>query len=167
MVNDHVLKPGYRCYMFSGKTISDQNLGWIRGLWNKLMEYEMSILLQQRTVAALFEEELKKSKEEGYMHQKFHEFCTDVTFFYLITHVDMPIAFMAVRNNSVLALYVEHQWRNEHLGKFLLQNHIEIFNEFVEVQCYRDNRNALEFYKNMDFEITAESGIYYRLRKDV
>lgn len=173
MRNEGTLKPGYRCRMYSTNTVNPTVVHHVRDMWERLTEYELSLLLAKETVAGLFDKQIQESKQAGYMDQKFEEYYCDVDYIYIIESnvpflpAPKPIAFMAVKGNIILSLFVDPKERSRNFGKYLIYNHLEIYNQPMVVQCYRDNLRALEFYKGLEFKAVDTLGIYLKLRREV
>lgn len=173
MLNEGTLKPGYRCRMYWARTASSTVVHHVREMWERLTEFELSLLLEKETVAGLFDQQVKESKQAGYMDQKFEEYFRDVDYIYVIEDntpffpAPKPIAFMAVKGNTLLSLYAEPKARSRGFGKYLVQNHLEIYNQPMRVLCYRDNVRALEFYKRLGFETKDCLGIYLKLKREL
>jgi len=164
MRNTRYLNSHWQLRMYHRDAVDSKTLPHIRYMWDELAKEELAMVTQDKTIAVLFQEQIAKSKIPGFLDEKFQEYLKLVDFFYVLEYNYQPHGFMAVTDEQLLSLWVNSPHRGSGKGTYMINNHREVFNRPLELQCYRDNQPALKFYKARGFEPVDETGIYTRLR---
>lgn len=164
MRNKRYLNSHYRVRMYHRDALDEKTLKNIRGMWDLLAKEELAMVTQDKTVALMFQDQITKSKVPGFLDEKFSEYLKLVDWFYILEHNYLAHGFMAVAEDQLLSLWVSTQHRGQGKASYMVENHREIFNKPMELQCYRDNHYAMKFYQARGFVPIDETGIYTRLR---
>ena len=164
MRNNRYLNSHYRLRMYRSDALDKQSLMYIRGMWDLLAKEELTMVIQDKTIALMFQDQIAKSKVPGFLDEKFKEYLQLVDWFYVMEYNYLPHGFMAVAEDQLLSLWINEPHRGKGKASYMVENHREIFNKPMELQCYRDNHYALKFYKARGFVVIDETGIYTRLR---
>jgi len=160
------LNSHYRVRMYHRNALDESTIENIRGLWDVLAKEELAMVTQDKTIKVMFQEQIAKSKKPGFMDEKFQEYLKLVDWFYVLEHNYLPHGFMAVAGEQLLSLWISTQHRGQGKASYMLDNHREIFNKPLELQCYRDNHYAMKFYQARGFKEIDATGIYTRMRLD-
>lgn len=166
MRNNRHLNSHYRLRMYRSGALEKQTLMYVRNMWDLLAKEEMAMVIQDKTIALMFQDQIAKSKVPGFLDEKFQEYLKLVDWFYVLEYNYLPHGFMAVAEDQLLSLWINDQHRGRGKASYMLDNHREIFNKPLELQCYRDNHYAIKFYEARGFKAIDCTGIYTRYRLD-
>lgn len=160
MRNQKYINSQYRLRMYSPTGLDAEVVGNLSKMWNALSKEEMGLLALDKTVAKMFEEQIAKTGVLSFMEEKFKEYIKLLDWIYILEFNNRSVGFMAVGGNKILSLWVDERHRRGGRGSYLISNHFEIFGGSLELQCYRENRKALNFYIRNGFAVKAQDGIY-------
>lgn len=179
MFNKHTLNSGYRVRMFHVNALNDSTKEQLCRMWNELCKEEIKMVLQNETTAIILRDHVKEDMLFSVDSDKFNAYLAELEWIYILgTEALHPvltdIGFMTVtKDRQILSLWVNRFLRGLGLAKYLVSNHLEIFNTDVSLQCFKNNQHALEFYKSLGFTPSytpnpeAAGDLYYTLVKKV
>jgi ribosomal protein S18 acetylase RimI-like enzyme len=139
-----------------------------------LEDLEKIKMVSEKTFYETFSNENSKEDMENYLNENFsykqleNEIKTNGSLFYIVENNDKVVAYMKLNfdtaqtesghNNTleVQRIYVLKEYKNNHIGKQLIQKAIEIgktnYLTYIWLGVWENNINAIKFYEKQGFE---------------
>lgn len=150
--------------MYHRNAVPKEVLKDVRVLWETLIKFEVGLVLQEKTLAALHDLTKARSENQPFMADNYRSFVNGIDWLYTVSQHGKLVAFMVVGGGEVNNLFVTEDFRGRSIGTFLLHNHLEIFDTGLSLKCSKINTVAVNMYRKAGFIVTSENNVYYTMQ---